>query len=64
MNGPLSDYASDFVSILFWNVKIVGAVTPYSRVLLVKLIVAQLVKKFRIIYGTQILITISTRARH
>jgi hypothetical protein len=38
--------------------------TPWSRVLLDKLAVAQLVNKLSVFYGTQRIITVFTRARH
>jgi hypothetical protein len=40
------------------------ALTPYSSVLLEKLIVAQLVKKLPAFYGTRTCIIVFTRARH
>jgi len=38
--------------------------TPWSRVLLEKLIVTQLVKRFLTFYGTQRFITVFTRVYH
>jgi hypothetical protein len=38
--------------------------TPWSRILLEKLIVAQLVQQFPVFYGTRRFITVFTRARH
>jgi len=38
--------------------------TPWSRVLLEKLTVTQLVKKFPAFYGTRSFITMFTKARH
>jgi hypothetical protein len=38
--------------------------TPWSRILLEKLIVTQLVKKFLVFYGTRFFITMFTRAHH
>jgi len=39
-------------------------ITPWSKVLLEKLIVTQLVKKFLDFYGTPRFITVFTRAHH
>jgi hypothetical protein len=41
-----------------------GGLTPWSRGLLEKLTVSQLVKKFPAFYGTRRFITAFTRARH
>jgi hypothetical protein len=41
--------------------KPINQLTPWRRVLLEKLIVIQLVKKFPAIYGTQMFITMFTR---
>jgi hypothetical protein len=38
--------------------------TPWSRALLEKLIVTQIVKKFPVFYGTRRFITVFTRAHH
>jgi hypothetical protein len=38
--------------------------TPYRRTIIQKLTVAQLVKKFRALYGTEVFITVFTRNRH
>jgi hypothetical protein len=38
--------------------------TPWGRVLLEKLIVTQLVKKFPAFYGSQMFIAVFTRAHH
>jgi len=44
--------------------KLTNYVTPWSRVLLEKIIITQLVKKFSTFYGTHMFVTMFTRARH
>jgi hypothetical protein len=48
----------------FFTVRITVYLTPWIRVLLEKLVVTQLVKKYPAIYGTRKFITVFTRAHH
>jgi hypothetical protein len=54
------------VILRFWYpvVHITDHLPPWRRVLLEKLIVAQLVNKFSVFYGIRSFITVFTRARH
>jgi len=46
------------------DLNITYLLTPWSRVLLEKLIISQLVKKLFAFYGTRMFITVFTSARH
>jgi hypothetical protein len=60
-------HGADLLEILF-TFPFVCLTTPkltaWSRVILEKLIIAQIIKKFPAFYGTRRIITVFTRARH
>jgi hypothetical protein len=53
-----------YPSLLLKTVHTNGQLTPWNRVLLEKLSVAQLLKNFPTFYGTQMFVTVFTRALH
>jgi len=52
------------MSFIMFNLRHIVSITPWSRVLLEKLVVTQLVKKYYYFYGTRRFITVFTRALH
>jgi len=59
-----SSYQIKSTDYIMHKTHIITKQTPCSKVLLEKLTVTQLVKKFHAFYGTQRFITVFTRAHH